>query len=123
MVSQHTGLFAATMGRHQGARWNRGQWTKGLILKYKDMKKTNFRKILIADIEGHVQEADFSKQLGNQLYMQGQNIEECELGKRIYFDGEVELSEADAGAVKRIIAGYSFVARQALIDAIDGKEV
>ena len=87
------------------------------------MTQVNFKKVMIPDIEGNMQEADFSKQLGNQLYMQGQNIEECELGKRIYFDGEVELNDGDASAVKRIIAGYSFVARQALIDAIDGKEV
>lgn len=123
MVSQHTGLFAGIGDAASGGAMESREMDEGTNLKKCDMKKTDFRKILIPDIEGHVQEADFSKQLGNQLYMQGQNIEECELGKRIYFDGEVELSEADASAVKKIIAGYSFVARQALIVAIDGKEV
>ena len=42
------------------------------------MKSVDFRKIQIMDIEGNAQEADFSKQLGNQLYMQGHDIAECE---------------------------------------------
>ena len=47
------------------------------------MKKVNFKEITIKDINGNDIVADFQKQLGNQLYMQGQNIEECELGKKI----------------------------------------
>ena len=87
------------------------------------MKQVDFRKVLIPDIEGNTQEADFSKQLGNQLYMQGQNIEECELGKKIYFDGEVMLTDKDVESVRRIIAGYSYVARVALMALMSGKEV
>ena len=87
------------------------------------MKKADFRKIMIPDIEGNEQEADFAKQLGNQLYMQGRDIEECELGKRIYFDGEVEMSDSECDAVRRITAGYSYVARQAILRALEGKEV
>lgn len=48
------------------------------------MIKVNFSKIVIKDIEGRDVQADFQRQLGNQLYMQGRDIEECELGKRIY---------------------------------------
>lgn len=76
--------------------------------------KVNFKELTLKDIEGNEVKADFSKQIGNQLYMQGIDIEECELGKRIYFDGEVELSEKDVATIKRISAGYSFVARQAI---------
>lgn len=55
--------------------------------------KVNFSKIVIKDIEGRDVQADFQRQLGNQLYMQGRDIEECELGKRIYFaDGDVGLT-------------------------------
>lgn len=80
--------------------------------------KVNFKEIVIKDIEGNDVKADFSKQIGNQLYMQGINIEECELGKKIYFDGEVELTEKDAEVVKRITAGYSLVARTAIESAL-----
>ena len=80
--------------------------------------KVNFKEIVIKDIEGNDVKADFSKQIGNQLYMQGINIEECELGKKIYFDGEVELTEKDAEVVKRLTAGYSLVARSAIESAL-----
>ena len=76
--------------------------------------KVNFKEITLKDIEGNDVKADFSKQIGNQLYMQGINIEECELGKKIYFDGIVEITEKDAEVVKRITAGYSLVAREAI---------
>ena len=84
------------------------------------MKKVNFQKVTIKDIEGNDVVADFSKQIGNQLYMQGQNIEECELGKRIYFakDGEVEMSDKDCDAVKRITMGYAYIAREAIENAM-----
>lgn len=75
----------------------------------------NFTKVQIKDIEGKEQMADFSAQLGNQLYMTGRNIEECELGKRIYFaKGDVELNEKEAQIVTNAIQGWSYVARIAI---------
>lgn len=83
------------------------------------MKKVDFSKIVLKDIEGRDVVADFSKQLGNQLYMQGRNIEECELGKKIYFvDGEVEMSEQECATVKQAVQGYSYVAREAICAAL-----
>jgi hypothetical protein len=77
--------------------------------------KVNFATIRIKDIEGNEQIADFQKQIGNQLYMTGQDIEECELGKRIYFaEGEVELTADECTIVRRVTAGYSYVARIAI---------
>lgn len=79
------------------------------------MVKVNFAKIIIKDIEGREVEANFQKQLGNQLYMQGRNIEECELGKRIYFaEGDVELSEKECAIVRNAVQGYSYIARSAI---------
>lgn len=83
------------------------------------MTKINFKKIMIRDIEGNEIVADFQKQLGNQLYMQGRDIEECELGKRIYFaDGEVELSEKECAMVRMAVQGYSYIARSAIEEQI-----
>ena len=80
--------------------------------------KVNFSKIIIKDIEGRDVQADFQRQLGNQLYMQGRDIEECELGKRIYFaQGDVELTDKEAAIVTQAVQGYSYVARIA-IDAV-----
>ena len=86
------------------------------------MAKVNFREIMIPDIEGNSTMVDFQKQLGNQLYMQGQNIEECELGKKIYFtpkDAPTELTIEEIAIVRRAIAGYGYVARQSIIKAIE----
>jgi hypothetical protein len=77
----------------------------------------------VKDIEGNVQIWNFRKELGNKLYMQGRDIEECELGKKIYFtaeDKETELNEKEVGMVKQAIAGYGFVARTAIEAALGG---
>ena len=77
--------------------------------------KVNFSKIVIKDIEGRDVQADFQKQLGNQLYMQGRDIEECELGKRIYFaEGDVELTDKESAIVTQAVQGYSYIARSAI---------
>lgn len=79
----------------------------------------NFKKIKIVDINGQQQDADFSQQLGNQLYMTGHDIEACELGKRIYFaKGDMELNEKEIQAVKNALAGWSYVARTAIEEAM-----
>lgn len=86
------------------------------------MKKVNFKTITIKDINGNDIVADFQKQLGNQLYMQGQNIEECELGKKIYFtpDGEAtELDDKEVAIVRKSVQGYSYVARTAIEQALE----
>lgn len=55
------------------------------------MTKYDFRKIQVADVEGNVKELDFSKHLGNYMYINASHIKEAELGKKIYNDGEVEI--------------------------------
>lgn len=83
------------------------------------MVKVNFSKIIIKDIEGREVLADFQKQLGNQLYMQGRDIEECELGKRIYFaEGDVELTDKECTIVRNAVQGYSYIARTAIENQI-----
>ena len=85
------------------------------------MVKVDFSKIIIKDINGNDIVADFQKQLGNQLYMQGQNIEECELGKKIYFtpdDEATELDDQEVAIVRKAVQGYSYVARTAIEQAL-----
>ncbi len=83
------------------------------------MKKIDFRKIRIKDVEGNDIPADISKQLGNQMYMQGQNIEECELGRDIYHNGEVELDEQQAKTVERFVSSYSYIMRTPILEMLD----
>lgn len=84
-----------------------------------NMKKADFKTIIVKDIEGNDVVFDIQKQLGNQLYMQGHDIEECELGKRLYFaEGEVELTDKERETIKRAVQGYSFILRSAIEDML-----
>ena len=86
------------------------------------MTKVDFRKLMLKDIEGHEVPTDISKPLGNMMYMQGQTIDECELGRDIYHKGEVELKEKDIETVKRFANSFSFIMRQTILDALEDKE-
>ena len=86
------------------------------------MTKVDFRKLMLKDIEGHEVPTDISKPLGNMMYMQGQTIDECELGRDIYHKGEVELKEKDMEVVKRFANNFSFIMRQAVLDALEKEE-
>ena len=79
--------------------------------------KVDFRKIRVRNIEGEEEVADISKTIGNVLYMNGQDIEECELGKAIYHDGEVELNEKAVETVKRFSKNFSYLMRSSIENA------
>lgn len=79
--------------------------------------KVDFRKIRVRNIEGEEEVADISKTLGNILYMNGQDIEDCELGKAIYHDGEVELNEKAVETVKRFAKNFSYLMRSSIENA------
>lgn len=84
------------------------------------MKKMNFAEIPVRDIEGNVVPVDIRKQLGNQMYMQGQDIVECETGSKIYHsEGEVELDDMQVQAVKKFTQGYSYIARKAIEEVLE----
>ena len=83
------------------------------------MKKVDFRQIDVKNIDGGIEKADVSKQLGNLMYMQGQNIEECELGKAIYHNGEVELTQQQKDMVRRFIKPWAFIIRSAIEETLN----
>lgn len=78
------------------------------------MMKVDFRQIPVKDIEGNVQQVDMSKALGNQLYMQGKDIVECELGRDIWHKGEVELNDQQAAIVKAAVGNYAYIVREGI---------
>ena len=84
------------------------------------MTKIDFSKVEMPTIDGGKVIADFRQQLGNMLYMTGNDIEACELGKRIYFsDGEIELSEKEVSIIKNMTATWSYIARTTLANLLD----
>nr|DAF17024.1 MAG TPA: hypothetical protein [Caudoviricetes sp.] len=84
--------------------------------------KIDFRKIVVYDIEGNVMTKeiekkdsegnsigteiipdyrDLSKNLGNAIFFNVEDINEQEIGRKIYHDGEIEIDEARAALIKR----------------------
>lgn len=80
--------------------------------------RVDFRSIGVKNIEGQIEAADVSKQLGNLMYMQGLNIEECELGRDIYHNGVVELNSKQAEMVLRFVKPWSYVLRSAIEETL-----
>jgi hypothetical protein len=77
--------------------------------------KIDFTKVPVKDIDGKEFEADVHKELGQQLYMQGQTIEECELGSLIYHtDGPVELTILQGSCVNSWVDRWPYVTRTAV---------
>ena len=84
------------------------------------MKKVNLREVQLEDIHGNPMPGDFHEVLGNQLYMQGRDIRECELGRKIYFaEDEIELTDDEAKIVREAVKGWSYVARTAIEKMLD----
>ena len=84
------------------------------------MKQVNFREIVIEDIRGEKVKADFQEVLGNQLYMQGADIKECELGRKIFFaEGEVELSDEEIKTVSNAVQSWRYIAKTAVQKMLD----
>ena len=82
----------------------------------------NLEKIPFSDITGKEQFLRIDKEdFGNALYMSGLNIEECELGKKIYHsDGEVEINQKEAEIFSQAAQrfGYSYIALEAIKKAL-----
>ena len=76
------------------------------------MKKVDFSKIVVTDIEGKhymVKDGnetvpyDFAKILGNAMFYTGNDIRISELGQKIYHHEEVELTEEKIKTIRKII--------------------
>jgi hypothetical protein len=94
------------------------------------MKKVDFSKVMLEDIQGNPLPGDFHEILGNQLYMQGKDIKECELGRKVYLaaikddagrvvSAEVELADDEVNMVRETVKGWSYVARTAIEKMLD----
>lgn len=66
------------------------------------MKKIDFKKVPVVNVEGQTVEVNIQKEFGNILYMRGRHITEKDLGHKIYHsDGEVELNDQEVEIVKQ----------------------
>ena len=94
-------------------------------------KKVNLSQLEIRGIDGSTQKVNIQDEVANLIYMQGQSIADCELGRKIYNGGRdqngvlikdadrtVELSDDELKVVERIAAQFPYVIRIAIDAAI-----
>lgn len=99
------------------------------------MKKVELTALVIQGIDGREQRVNIQDELANLVYMQGQSIAECELGRRMYQAGrtaegnlnpelsrEVNLTAEDVGILRRVAGQFPYVIREALLKALEDIE-
>ncbi|MBO5700381.1 MAG: hypothetical protein J6R57_03055 [Bacteroidales bacterium] len=83
------------------------------------MRKVDFRKIQVENINGDMETVDVSKALGNALYPHGKTLEVVELARNIWKNGEVELTDGDVKTLQEYVPQMcSYIVSTAIINAI-----
>ena len=85
--------------------------------------KIDFSQIQVKDIEGQVITVDLSKELGNMMYLNAQDIAVADLGHDIYHKKEVDLTKEQAQTVKMYVEqGFKAFVKRELIPILDAIE-
>ena len=87
----------------------------------------DFRKIEVTDIEGKKSTFDISKELGNTIYKITPDLGELDFAQAIYKQGEVEINEEKAEAVRKYMdvgQFFAFVKKSVYekLDSINNKK-
>lgn len=84
------------------------------------MKKADFRKVEIENINGDKEVVDLSKILGNGLYSQAKTLEVVELARNIWKNGEVELSDEEVNILKEQVPQLfpAYIVKTAILNTI-----
>lgn len=85
------------------------------------MKKINFNSIDFESIDGTTQKLDIRREFSNLIYMQGENIECKELGRKIYNSKEeIELNDDEIKIIKNYAEKrpFGYVVTEAILNAI-----
>ena len=85
------------------------------------MKKIDFSKITVKDLDGKDVNYNIHRDFSNLLYTQGRTIEQHELGHKIYTCKDeagipvaVELNDEEVKIVLEYIMNYPFIIQQAV---------
>ena len=74
--------------------------------------KVDFRKVPVQDITGQFTNEDMATEFGNYLYNGTADISDMDLAKKIYYGGDVELSDEQTKRITGLInASNSIVAK------------
>lgn len=84
------------------------------------MKKIDFRKIEVKNIEGKKSNLDLSKELGNVIYQKTADLGELELARNIYKNGEIEVNAEQATILNRYIReGFLAFVQESVCPVLD----
>ena len=83
-----------------------------------EMKMVDFSTIQVEGIEGNFMKFDLSKELGNAIYFGSKDIDEAELGRKMYKEKRIEVNCKNAEIIKKFIEGFNYPARNAVEKAI-----
>lgn len=90
--------------------------------------KIDFRKIEVpVSFDGKTQMFDVAETLGNYMMYNGSIIMDIgfeELAKKVYFEGEVDVPEKYANAIKQVVMQTPFIAtvKRGICNLLDAKE-
>lgn len=85
--------------------------------------KIDFSQVPIRDIEGNAVVVDISKDLGNMMYLQAQDIAVADLGHDIYHRKEVNLTREQAQTVRMYVEqGFKAIVKRELLPLLDKAE-
>lgn len=83
----------------------------------------NFSKIEVEMVDGSFVPVDFSKELGNIMWTQGNDVAICECGREIYHAKDVTLTDAQKEFIKNQAQKFPYMYRIALEKAIEADKV
>lgn len=86
------------------------------------MKQIDFSKVIVESIDGNAMPTDMRFGVGNMLYMNGSDIAECELGRKIFKQEPgkpTNISDEEVAILRKHIPTMtSYIFRQALMRVI-----
>ena len=86
------------------------------------MKKLNFKILPVRDIEGKLEPFDFSKTFGNHIFNETFDLAEHELGRKIYFEGEIVVNEEELCIIQKYIKNFKVIIRKAFEEMLSEAE-
>lgn len=81
--------------------------------------KANFKELEVENIDGSIEKVDLSKVIGNTIYGTAKTLEEAELARNIWKEGEVELSKEDVEIVKKSCENFIYCVKQAILKQVE----
>ena len=84
-----------------------------------ELKKVDFRKIEVENVDGTIEVIDVSKVLGNIVWKQAQDLETNTLGREIWGKGEVELTKENIRFIEGVIPQFfAYIYQKGMLNAI-----